>query len=441
MIFQRLSFRVGAPIVLLVLLATAAMVAVMERQISVEDASGFEQAAERSALFFEQTSTAPTENVRRGLSHLLAAEVYFRSRAGRIGDDPMHAPSEALGEILRSVPADRKVHRFGDLDHVAVPIDGSRDGLVLILRRASRSYLLDPRIGQALVAFWLLACLTAWLVSQRLSRPLRELAAQLPRIEQEDPVALTAAERKDEIGDVARAFMRTRDALRFEREARQRMEKLAVLGKMTAALAHEVQNPVAAIRLHAQLLRGTEQDPVASILEEEARRIEDLLNQWMFLTRPEPPAMRDIDLVANLRASLASQVARACHAGVTLEVDAPDRLVLQADGKRLQHVFRNLADNAFQAMPSGGKLRIHVRREGDRALVSFTDEGRGFSAEALRRHAEFFFSEKEGGMGIGLSVADEIARAHGGGLAVQNRTGGGAVVTLDFPVITSADCP
>lgn len=437
MIFQRLSFRIGAPIVLLVLFATAAMVGLMAWQIAVEDELRFEEAARRNASFFELTNTAPTENARRELSRLLACEVWFRTKDGRIGDEPSESPTPELRQLLLSIPADQRLHRIGDFDHVAVPIHANRDGLVLVLRREHHSHWLDPRIGQVLLAFWLLAFFTAWIVSRRLSQPLRELAAELPRIEQEDAVRLSAAERTDEIGDLARAFVRTREALQQEKATRQRMEKLAVLGRMTAALAHEVQNPVAAIRLHAQLLRGTEQDAVAATVDEEAARIEGLLNQWMFLTRPEPPALRELDLVASLRTVVGSQRARAEHAAVTIELEAPDSLLLHADGKRLQHVFRNLVDNAIQAMPTGGRLWIRVRRDGDRALVTFADEGRGFSNEALRRYAEFFYSEKEGGMGIGLSVAHEIAKAHGGSLHVENRSTGGAQVTVELPTVPS----
>ena len=118
---------------------------------------------------------------------------------------------------------------------------------------------------------------------------------------------------------------------------------------------------------------------------------------------------------------------------MTITVTAPPTLPVAADGKRLQHVFRNLIDNAIQAMPSGGALAITARADGERVVLTFADRGRGFSPQALQRFAEFFFSEKEGGMGIGLSVADEILKAHGGSLRVANRDGGGAEVTVELP--------
>lgn len=183
-----------------------------------------------------------------------------------------------------------RIVRLGDFECVAVPIHKGHD---LLLLREPRSAYVDPRVLQVLIAFWLLALLTAWSVVRGLVRPLRHLARQLPRIETPGPLELPEAARQDEIGDLARSFLRTREVLQDERETRQRMEKLAVLGRMTAALAHEIQNPVAAIRMHAQLSRAERHEETATIIEHEAARIESLLNQWLFLTRPEPPAMRD----------------------------------------------------------------------------------------------------------------------------------------------------
>jgi signal transduction histidine kinase len=89
--------------------------------------------------------------------------------------------------------------------------------------------------------------------------------------------------------------------------------------------------------------------------------------------------------------------------------------------------------NAIQAMPEGGHLRIDALERNGRVVVRFADEGAGFSKAALARGGELFFSEKEGGMGIGLSVALEILKAHRGSLRVENGSAGGAVVLFDLP--------
>ena len=114
------------------------------------------------------------------------------------------------------------------------------------------------------------------------------------------------------------------------------------------------------------------------------------------------------------------------HAGVEIVREFGGELMWEIDADRMAQLFRNLAMNAIHAMPGGGRLRVCVADGG----VAFCDAGGGFSAEALDRWGELFFSTKEGGMGIGLSVAAEIVRAHGGELRVANAEGGAVVEVI-----------
>jgi signal transduction histidine kinase len=332
-----------------------------------------------------------------------------------------------------TLPADGSCHVLGTLEAVIVPLESGHE-LVLVqhnyLMRSSATWMRP--VLPVLATFWVLALAFGWLVSRSLVRPLQHLAAKLPDIEQPDPIDLPEAERKDEIGDVARAFVRTREALQVERAERERAEKLAVLGRMTAALAHEIHNPVAAIKMHAQLWNGDRANDTAQVIEHEASRIESLVNQWMFLSKPEPPAMGDVDVTALLAHVVRTHQAQLDHAQVTVTLQADAAPHVKGDAKRLTQVFANLLVNAIQAMPSGGRLTIGCRVNGPHVAVTFTDTGKGFSDQALSRFSEFFFSEKEGGMGIGLSVATEIVKAHGGELRVTNYEQG-ACVTVCLP--------
>jgi signal transduction histidine kinase len=214
-------------------------------------------------------------------------------------------------------------------------------------------------------------------------------------------------------------------------------QRLAMLGRMATSLAHEVQNPVAAIQLHAQL------DGNKTILGE-AATIESLVNQWMFLAKPEPPQKKPVALDALLADAIAAlnPMAEYAHVKIVLNVGqvsnlpnpssmagckpAPHCTLVDADARRLGQAFRNLIVNAIQAMPTGGSLTISAH---DR-IITFADTGPGFSATALARCPAMFYSEKEGGMGIGLAVVNEVVKAHGGRLALANQPAGGAVVTI-----------
>lgn len=434
MAFHRLTWRVGMPLVLLVLLTVVALGAVMGWQLAKNETEQFVGVATSTIGTFDHGGMPTSESFARDLERITGHKVFFR-RHGVL----QPAPRGEFAELpIAAVAANRVPVRFGNHEAVAVPIEGKDD---LVMVRVVRNPLVDPLVAQVLAAFLGLAMLTAWLVVRGLVRPLIHLKKQLPEIEKSGPLALPEAARKDEIGDLARAFLRTREALQDERAARERAEKFAVLGRMTAALAHEVQNPVAAIRMHAQLWRGSGDDGTAATIEHEASRIENLLNQWMFLTRPEPPAVADLDVGALLARVVAMHRAQAEHAAVHVRLAAEPNLVVAADGRRLDQVFRNLLTNALQAMAGGGTLAITAAREQGRLRVKFADTGRGFSAVALERFAEYFFSEKEGGMGIGLSVANEIVKAHGGQLTVANRDGGGACVTVELPAASLVPSP
>lgn len=431
MTFHRLSWRVGLPFVLLVLIETVALAIFVSRHIEAEERDRLLRVAETNATFVLSGSLPDSAVLASQMERVSGYHTFFRSN----GD--LHPEKPAL---LRDVPvsdvrADRTTRRFGGFEAVAIPIPGKMD---LVMVAPLKSHWLDSRVLAVLAAFLLLAILTAWLVVRSLVHPLRHLAARLPEIERPGPIDLPAALRNDELGDVARSFLRTRRALHDEQEARQRAEKLAVLGRMTAALAHEVQNPVAAIRMHAQLWRRDHDDDTAATIEHEASRIESLLNQWLFLTRPEPPAMSSVDVGALLARTVAMHRGHADHAAVRITLAADPDLRTDADARRLEQVFRNLLTNALQAMPGGGTLSITAARAPGHLRFVFADTGAGFSPAALERCAEFFYSEREGGMGIGLSVANEIVKAHGGSLRVENGARGGAVVTVEIPLVTDS---
>lgn len=440
---QRLHWRIGLPFALFVLAGSVALVLWMSWRSVGAERQRLASLARSNAEFLRQTNLPPGERMARQLSEVLNARVVFVRRgpvASPIGsqdfapaDEVFIHPKTAVD--IRVMADDGRVHTGVGFQHEAVKVPVS-DTWSLALwwpRLWPWSRMFAHESLPVLAAFWMLALLVAWLVSRGLVRPLQHLAAKLPDIEKPGALDLPEATRRDEIGDVARAFVRTREALQTERVEKERAEKLAVLGRMAAALAHEIQNPVSAIKMHAQLWQGDGGDDTAQVIEHEAARIESLVNQWMFLSKPQPPAMSEVDVSALLAQVVKTHQAQCDHAQAQVMLDAAPNITVQGDAKRLTQVFSNLLLNALQAMPRGGQLTVSCAPANAGLEVRFADTGKGFSAEALARFAEFFFSEKEGGMGIGLSVASEIVMAHGGELRVANRAEGGACVTVVLP--------
>jgi signal transduction histidine kinase len=320
-----------------------------------------------------------------------------------------------------------------------VGLPGANDTNVIFVRtEATRMHAMSHAdTWVALTVFWLLSLGLGWGLARTVSAPLRGMAKSLPLVGTEHPLPELPVMRRDEIGRFAQTLTRTHQSLLDERERRRTAERHALLGRMAASLAHEVRNPVAAIRLHAQLLEQAGPDEAAisrGLIESEAGRIEELVSQWLNHARPAPPVLTEVDVVDSLRQSVRLMEPQARHAGVRIAMEDGDGqpLPIPADRHRIHQVFGNLLRNAVQAMPSGGTITVRVLDEGARVAVVIEDEGEGFSPAALERSGEPFYSEKEGGMGLGLAVTKEICLAHGGGLVVENRADGGAVVRVEF---------
>lgn len=370
----------------------------------------FSTLAEANAQFVVDSKLPKSEQLAGNLSRILKMEVQFRT-AGESAATIVAPPSAGVVSI------------DGGREAVAVALDAGWEAVFVRPSETFWQQFFRRSMWVPLGVFWGLCLVLAWAISRSLVRPLVALAERIPEIGSGGG-AIPGLDRKDEIGHLARTLSETQTSLLNEREKREAAERLALLGRMAAGLAHEIKNPVAAIQMHAQLL-GEEGGESAGMIIEEGKRIEGLVNQWMFLARPEPPKVRRQPVRDCLAEVLDSVRATADHAGVKLLREIDDELEWEMDGDRMAQVFRNLAMNAIHAMPGGGELRVRVAD----GAVMFSDTGRGFSEEALARWGELFFSTKEGGMGIGLSVASEIVAAHGGKLQVANAAAG-AVITV-----------
>jgi len=312
------------------------------------------------------------------------------------------------------------------------------------------------RLGVLMIA---LGGFIALALRRQILRPLHRLTDSIRALGEGRPGPLLPVERRDELGDVAMAFNRmvvqlegargalaaeTEHALGLERQLR-RAEVLAVAGKLTSALAHEVGTPLSIISGRAELaLREMApghpaRDEVVTILDQ-AERISGIIRSLLDAVRVQQPDVRAVSLSPLIRQIERLMSHDASGRGIVLESRVPDTLPpVAADSGQLQQVLLNLMVNALDATPAGGRVTVEgtSRDEAGRSgvAIAVSDTGSGIPPEHRSRIFDPFFTTKPAGRGtgLGLAICRDIVRGHGGTLAVQAGTERGATFTVWLP--------
>jgi signal transduction histidine kinase len=221
--------------------------------------------------------------------------------------------------------------------------------------------------------------------------------------------------------------------------------KLAALGKLSAGIAHEIKNPLNAVMIHLELLKMAVADVPAgrehvSVIAAQLRRLDDVVQGFLRFTRPEDLKLQPVAVASLIGDIMPVVKAEADKHGVEVRVDCPaDLPAIDADRSVLQQAFLNLALNACQAMARGGRLRIAAARLPDRRLeVVFEDTGVGIAPEHLGRIFDLYFTTKERGSGIGLSMVYRAVQLHDGDIEVQSVPGRGTTFRVILPQTRAA---
>jgi len=227
-----------------------------------------------------------------------------------------------------------------------------------------------------------------------------------------------------------------------------RAEQLAWVGQIAAGIAHEIRNPLMAIKL---IVQAAAERRVASgfrekdfeVLDEEIIRVEQIVSGFLDFARPARSEPRPVDIKELAERTVDGIRTRAELQGVDIHIEpATGPTVVSADPNQVRQVLYNLLFNALDAQPQGGhiNLRVYLQRATDgspEVLLSVEDRGPGLPSELGDRVFEPFVSTKETGLGLGLSISKRIAESHGGNLSASNASSGGAIFILRLPVIRS----
>ena len=230
------------------------------------------------------------------------------------------------------------------------------------------------------------------------------------------------------------------------REELGAQERLAVAGQLTATFAHEVGTPLNLVTGHLQLLDAQKDLPDKArerleVISAQIRRVGDIVRRLLDLTR-RPQLHREPQPFKELMSDLEQlwTPTLAAH-GITVEAEAPPDCCLNVDRKQMEQLFLNLMNNAVDAMPSGGRVRLSAQPSPESSpgglwwQVKFQDSGQGIPAGLLGQVFRPMFTTKpEGkGTGLGLSICREIVRSHGGDIQIESTLGSGTCLTFTLP--------
>ena len=349
--------------------------------------------------------------------------------------NPYRTPESPLGSALSDDPPPNEKSPIHDQCVNSLNLDGPNVRISEI--GPSRVMIVTEPVGRerpARMATW---------VMTRLTSP-EHTATELTRFRVSTALAMAGILAALVLtANLGRNLRRERHQREQLREELRRAEHLAALGRLLAGVAHEVRNPLAAIRSTAQLYqRLPSRDP--SMLDpilQSVDRLNALVSRLLFFVRSGHEQRRPIDVNAIVQETLALLRAQADSQQVVLQTElASDLPPLLGSAPALQQVVLNLASNALQAMPNGGTLRCGTRclSGPPRIELWIADTGPGIAAEELPHLFEPFHTTRPEGTGLGLALCREIVQQHGGEIELDRQPGWGAVFRVTLPVADSA---
>ena len=295
----------------------------------------------------------------------------------------------------------------------------------------------------------------SFFILNRLNKPIRQLGDAAGKIAQGDLTVSMAVEGRDEMGRLAASFnamtLKLAEQKSLEDRLRQ-MERRTILAELASNMAHEIRNPLNLINLTADHLGerfrpedGRKREDYLGLvasLKSEVKHLNHVVGDFLALGRPtrlNKARFRLAELVGQVEVMVRQQLT---VKGIRFRKECPSDLWVTADQEQLRLVILNLMLNAIQAVPPGGRIAFSARLEtsegveSERIAVAVKDNGVGIDPDHMDLIFEPYFSKREGGTGLGLSLVRRIVDEHGGRVRAANNPEGGASLEFTLPVET-----
>lgn len=390
------------------------------------------------------------------LEDLLRAKVLLVRRDGQFERHPLFPDSERLQAALamrlsglqKTEPAFIRL-QVGNTPYLAAVHAELGGDAVEYQAVAAVTSLADVRAATRSAAWWLGSAAIAgtlvfsWMghrAARSITIPIQQLAQMSERIAAGERAVRVQLDDRGEVGVLAEALNRMADHLQSYEVDATAQSRLAALGEMAARIAHEIRNPLTAIKMQIQLLGeavGLSEKPRVARVMAEINRLELIVSSTLTMARPQRLDTRPMDLAAPVNAVCELFAAQLAHRHIALTTQLQTGITCNLDGDRFKQVVFNLLTNAADALPAGGTVYVSTRRDDQQgqALLVVEDSGPGIAAEQWDALFDSAGSGRANRLGIGLRLSRELVELHGGSInADGSQILGGARFTVRFPL-------
>lgn len=281
--------------------------------------------------------------------------------------------------------------------------------------------------------------LVATWVSREIARPIVGLTAFTRGYMRSKVLQVPAAAGGGEVGELTEAFVQMVRDIDLSQQNLVRASKLAVVGEMSSIIAHEVRTPLGIMRSSAQMLQretglSEEGNELAGFIESETERLNRLVSAMLDTARPRAPSYGEVDLHALIRQSIAMLAAQTSKKQVVVsEMLLADHPAIECDEEQMTQVLLNLLMNGLQILDHGGRIEVATHDDGQNVYIEIADDGPGIDPAERARVFEAFFFKREGGVGLGLAIVQQIVAAHRGDIEASEGKLGGALFRIRLP--------
>jgi len=275
-------------------------------------------------------------------------------------------------------------------------------------------------------------------IAQAITQPLARLTLFVRSFKQEQ-IAETPKPGPPEVQELAIAFESMMQDLAKTQANLTRAAKLAVVGEMAAAMSHEVRTPLGILRSSADLLLreptlSKDGKEVLGFIIAETERLNRLVSTLIDSARPRLPQFIAVDLAGLITKIIAMLRGQAESKNIELILELSESVIAEIDHDLFTQVIMNLVLNAIQILPVGGQIVIRLYQHQDAAIIEVADNGLGISDANQAHIFEPFFTQRSGGVGLGLAVVRQIVQAHDGDIRYSSSKFGGAQFTITLPI-------